>query len=116
MASAYEEGNSLKQAEKTYRHAFSTNPQYAELTNSFAYFLISNDINVDEGMELIRPLHDKEPDNGNYLHTFGLGLFKQGELKEAREVLKKSWNLLPYYNHEQYLHIRQVEKAFASQN
>ncbi len=115
LASAYEKGDSLKQAEKLYRRALAINPDYNDLTNSFAYFLILNDINVDEGMDLIKPLLEKEPANGNYMHTYGLGLYKEGKLKEAKKVLEDAWELIPYYNHDHFLQLREIEKALANQ-
>ena len=50
------------------------------------------------------------------LHTKGWGLYKQGKYKEALEVLEKSWDLKPFYDHAIYLHIEEVKKAIENQN
>ena len=116
LAGAHDQVNNLEQAEKLYRQALAINPQFSGLINDFANFLISNDINIDEGIELINGVIENTSENGNYLYTYGLGLYKKGILIEAQEVLKMAWDLRPYYNHDHYLLIREVEQALASQN
>ena len=84
--------------------------------NDLAYLLIFNDINIIEGMELVSRVLENEPDNGNFLHTYGLGLYKQGKLKESQEVLNKAWYLRPYYDHDHYQLLQEVEQALAREN
>ncbi len=112
---AYDEADHFKQAERLYRKALEINPGYSDAKNSLAYLLISNEINIDEGIELIKSVLETDSENGNYLHTYGLGLYKQGELLEAQEVLKTAWDLIPYYDHQHFLHIQEVEQALARQ-
>jgi len=50
------------------------------------------------------------------MYTYGLGLYKQGKLTEAQEALNKAWDLIPFYDHDHFLCIQEVEKALASQN
>ena len=59
---------------------------------------------------------DLRPDHYNYLETKGWGLYKLGKYKEALEVLKRSWELTPVYNHDLYLHLEEAKQALASQN
>ncbi|MDX2432412.1 MAG: tetratricopeptide repeat protein, partial [Bacteroides sp.] len=113
FGSAYVEVDNFEQAERLYRKALAINPEHSDVKNSLAYLLISNDINIDEGMELIKSVLETDPDNGNYLHTYGMALYKQGELIEAQEVLKNAWDLIPYYDHVIFLHIQEVEQALA---
>ena len=82
--------------------------------NNLAWFLIDNDRNINEGLDLIDNALKLEPDNYIYLDTKGWGLFKQGKYQEALEFLDKSWALKPVYNHEVYLHLEAVKKAVAS--
>ena len=116
LASAYDQVHNYEQAEKLYRKALVLNPQHFDAINSLAYLLISNDIDIDEGNELIKGVLEIESDNGDYLFTYGLGLYKQGNLTEAQEVLKTAWDLIAYYDHEKYLHMQEVEQALASQS
>ena len=91
-------------------------PENIRVMNNLALFLIKHDINVNEGMELITRALELEPDNWNFLYTHGLGLYQQGKLNETQVVLDKSWEIRPYYNHDHYLLIQEVEQALARQN
>jgi tetratricopeptide (TPR) repeat protein len=84
--------------------------------NGLAYFLIEHEINVNEGMELITRALEIEPENLSFLYTKGFAYHKQGKVKEAQEILKKTWDLRPRYNHEHYLLLQEAEQALASQN
>jgi tetratricopeptide (TPR) repeat protein len=84
--------------------------------NDLAWLLINNDINVNEGVDLIQNALELKPDVWHYLDTKGWGFYKQGRYDEALKVLKDAWDLRPYYDLEGYQHIQEVEKAFASQN
>jgi hypothetical protein len=58
------------------------------------------------------------PDDYNFLHTKGWGLYKQGKYKEASVILQKSWDLRminAIYDHEAFLHLEAAKKAVASQ-
>jgi hypothetical protein len=57
-----------------------------------------------------------DPENYEYLHTRGWGLYKQGMYQEAKDVLLKSWDLRmknAVYNHTAFLHLEEAKKAFA---
>jgi tetratricopeptide (TPR) repeat protein len=105
-------------AEENYRLAVSLEPENPLMLNNLAYFLIDNDLNVDEGLELVEKALELNPDDYNLLHTKGWGSYKQGSYHEAMELLQKSWDLrreLAVYNHEAYLHLEEAKKAAASQ-
>jgi len=83
--------------------------------NSLAWILIENGRNIGEGMAFIDKALELDPDNYNYIDTKGWGLFKQGKNTEALKLLERSWDLKPIYNHEIFLHIKQVKEALARQ-
>jgi class 3 adenylate cyclase/tetratricopeptide (TPR) repeat protein len=112
----FTEVNLFDEAESSYRQAFKLDPRNPSRMHDLAWFLIDNDINVNEGLELVQKALELRPDNWYYLDTKGWGLYKQGRHEEALKVLKDSWNLRPYYKHEGYQHIQEVEQALASQN
>jgi tetratricopeptide (TPR) repeat protein len=77
-------------------------------------FLINNDHNINEGMELVDRALAANPENYDYLDTKGWGLYKQGKYKEALEMLQKSWDLRmknAIYNHDSFLHLEAARKA-----
>jgi len=118
LAGIYSESGMLDEAEEYYRQAFSLEPVNPNRMNTLAYFKIDKDRNINEGIELVSKALELRPDNYNFLHTYGWGLYKQGKHKEALEILQKSWDLRrekAIYNHEAYLHLEAAKKAVASQ-
>jgi tetratricopeptide (TPR) repeat protein len=114
LAGIYSEAGILDKAEEFYRKAKSLEPEVAESTNTLAYFLIENDRNIDEGLDLVEKALQPNPDNYKYLHTKGWGLYKQGKYQEALDTLQKSWDLRrekAIYNHEAFLHLEEAKKA-----
>lgn len=107
-AGVYEWGESYEKAERYLREALLLRPGDEMVTYDLAEFLISKDINLEEGMELIRPLVEKYPENVPYLYTFGMGLYKMEKYREAEETLQKSWELRPYFDYQHYTLLKKV--------
>ena len=99
-----------------YRKAHALSPQDSYLSSELARFLIEKDISLDEGMELIAPLVEMYPKNASYLYTYGLGLYKLGELLKSQKVLQRSWDQKPYYDHRHFLLLKKLNDEIASQN
>jgi uncharacterized protein HemY len=86
------------------------------LLNKLGYFLIDKEINVNEGLIFADSALKSEPENFNYLHTKGWGLYKQGKFREASGILQKSWDLRmnnSAYNHTAFVHLEESQKAAA---
>ena len=118
MAVAYSEVGLKDKAEKYYKEALSLEPEKPSRLNDLAYFLIDSGRNLTEGMELANKALESSPDNYEFLHTKGWGLYKQGKYKEALDILQKSWNLRrqnAVYHHKAYLHLEAAKKALAGQ-
>jgi tetratricopeptide (TPR) repeat protein len=115
LAGIYSEANILDKAEEYRRQALFLEPENPVRMNNLAYFLIDNERNIDEGLQLVSSALKLRPDNYSFLHTKGWGLYKQGKYKEALELLNKSDSLKPSYNYILYLHLEAVKKAVAGQ-
>jgi tetratricopeptide (TPR) repeat protein/AraC-like DNA-binding protein len=111
LAGIYSESGVLDKAEEYYRQAFSSETENLIRISNLAYFLIDKDRNIKEGMELIDKALELNSDNYSYLHIKGWGFYKQGNYEEALELLNKSWEQKPVYDHEIYLHLDEVKKA-----
>jgi tetratricopeptide (TPR) repeat protein len=116
LAYMYREAGIPDKSEYQYRQALLLEPENPARLNNLSYFLIDNNRNLDEGLELVNNALKLSPDNYSYLHTKGWGLFKQGKYKEALEILQKSWDLKPIYDHDIFLHLEEAKKAFANQD
>ncbi len=95
-------GESFALAESYYRKVQSLKPNDDWLNADLAKFLITNDINLEEGMEIVSPLVQKHPENASFAYVHALGLFKQGNYQLSYEAIKRSWDLTPYYDHKQF--------------
>ncbi|MDT8402705.1 MAG: tetratricopeptide repeat protein [Bacteroidales bacterium] len=113
VAGIYSSAGIPDEAEKYYREALSLDPGNPEIMNSLAFTLIENDIALDQGIELIDKALDISPGNYLLLHTKGRGLYKKGQYIEAVEILEKSWELKPVYDHSLYLHLEETRQASA---
>jgi tetratricopeptide (TPR) repeat protein len=109
----YEGAEVFDKAEEYYRKALSLEPESPDGLNNLAWFLIDNDLDINEGLELIDKALESNPDDYYSLDTKGWGLYKQGKYKEALAYLERSWELRPVYDHEVYLHLEEVKKAMA---
>jgi len=116
LGSIYSSANILDKAEQYYRQALDLEPDNRIVMNNLAYLLIENDINIEEGLELVNHALVLRPENYDYLHTKGWGLYKSGMHEESLELLEKAWDLRPFYYHEHFLLIQEVKQALASQN
>jgi tetratricopeptide (TPR) repeat protein len=110
FAGVYNKGGSYYKAEEYYRKAIDLRRQDPYIIDEFARFLIESEVNVEEGMEQITPVVAANPDIAAFLYTYALGLYKTGNYKEAEEVLQKSWDLTPYYDHKQFVLMEEVDR------
>ena len=118
LAEIYSEAGIPDKAEEYYSQALLLEPESPIRLNNLAYFLIDKYRNINKGLEMVETALKSNPDNYNFLHTKGWGLFKQGKYQEALDILKKSWDIRrekAVYDHEAFLHLEAVKKAVASQ-
>lgn len=110
------EAGLLDEADNYYVKALDLEPDNPVILNNFAFFLIDNDRNLPGGMKMIDKALKSDPDNYQYLHTKGWGIYKQEHFREAIKVLQKSWDLrrqLAVYDHKAFLHLEAARKAVA---
>jgi AraC-like DNA-binding protein/tetratricopeptide (TPR) repeat protein len=110
FASIYAEAGMTGKAENYLRKAIRSEPGNLVRINNLAYFLIDNELNVHEGLQLVNKSLALSPDDYLSLDCKGWGEYKMGRYDEALELLEKSWNLKPVYNHRIYLHLEEVKK------
>jgi len=114
VASAYSDANLKEKAEEYYRKALALEPENPAIMADFADFLIDNDRNIDEGLELADAGLRLYPNNYRLLHSKGWGLYKKKKYQEAFDILQKSWYIRrekAVYDHEAFLHLEAAKKA-----
>jgi Tfp pilus assembly protein PilF len=118
LAMIYLEAGIPDMAEQYFRQALSMEPEKPVRLNNLAWFLINNDRNINEGLDLVEKSLELTPDNYIFLDTKGWGLYKQGKYQEAYDILQKSWDIRRQkegYEHIAYLHLEEAKKAVAGQ-
>ena len=103
------------QAEELWRHTIEREPQSDYHKRCFAEFLILNNVNIEEGLDLVNGILEDSPDYYDILFFKGLALYKQGQLEAALEILHAAWDKRLTYRHDHYLAIQEVEEALANQ-
>jgi len=116
LAYVYDMAGMPENTEACLRKALSLEPDNPARMSSLANFLIDRERDVAEGMELVDEALELKPDNYNFLHNKGWGLYKQGKYTEAVELLQKSWDLRmqsSIYNHKAFQHLEKAKAAAA---
>ena len=90
MATAYEVGGKLVEAERELRRLMADDPLNANALNSLSYLLADRTTRLPEAVELAQRAVKIEPDNPSYLDTLGWALFKQGKADEADVPLTRA--------------------------
>ena len=115
---AYSRSNMPVEAETHFRNAIKQNPQNTTYVRFLARLLIFENINLNEGMELIEELEESFPDDKSILTAKGWGCYKMGRYMEALQYLRRVEELGVDISIEDDLQqqIQEVEQALASQN
>lgn len=90
MATAYESGGKLVEAERELRRLMADDPLNASALNSLSYMLADRGTRLPEAVELAQRAVTIDPGNPSYLDTLGWALFKQGKADEADPPLARA--------------------------
>jgi tetratricopeptide (TPR) repeat protein len=114
LGDMYEAANLMDEAEMHFRKLYQMDPQRPGRIYNLARFLIENDINIDEGMELVGKGLEIQPNHSGLLQTKGWGLYKQGKYEESVKLLSEVWDKSGFYTplHNQ---LQEAKQALANQ-
>lgn len=90
MATAYEGGGRIADAERELRKLMTDDPLNADALNSLSYMLADHGLKLAEAIDLAERAVKIEPGNPAYLDTLGWALFKQGRTDEAADPLSRA--------------------------
>ncbi len=116
IGTIYSSAGLYDEAEEHFRNTLELEPDNLYWVYEFSWFLIDNDIDIEEGLALAEKILVLYPEHWPSLDAKGWGMYKQGKYEEALKLLKDAWEIRPVYSHSGYLHIQEVEKAMANQN
>lgn len=92
---AYERIKEWPKAEPNFRKALELFPNQPQVLNYLGYSWIDMDMNLEEGLELIRKAVDLRPSDGYIVDSLGWAYYKLGRYEEAVIELERAVSLRP---------------------
>ena len=90
---AYERLKEWARAEPNFKKALEINPNQPSVLNYLGYSWIDRNINLDEGLALIRRAVDMMPDDGHVVDSLGWAYFRLGRFDLAVKELERAVEL-----------------------
>jgi predicted Zn-dependent protease len=79
--------------------------------NYLGYILIDYEIDVNQGVGLVKKALEKAPNNLAYIDSLAWGLFKQNRCKEAYTYMKKIVDAIGLNDEEIKLHWKKIQEC-----
>lgn len=108
LATAYQQQNDNKEAERHYKAMLNEQPDNVLALNNLAFLYFQQ--NNPQALELAKKAYDKAPESAAILDTYGYILIKQGQHKEGLTILEKAASLAPSVNDIQF-HLAEAYSA-----
>jgi tetratricopeptide (TPR) repeat protein len=113
LAHQYAEAGLIEEAGAMWKKILLMEPNDSYHERCYAEFLILNDLDYQEGLDLIDGILKDNPDYYDILYFKGVGLLRLGRLEEALETLQAAWDKRFTYRHDHKLAIQEAEQALA---
>jgi len=92
---AYERLKQWPKAEPNFRKALELYPNQPQVLNYLGYSWVDMNINLEEGIELIRKAVELRPSDGYIVDSLGWAHYKLGQYEEAVQELERAVSLKP---------------------
>ncbi|WP_309083615.1 tetratricopeptide repeat protein [Chelativorans sp.] len=92
---AYERLKEWPKAEPNFRKALELSPDHPQVLNYLGYSWIDMNMNLEEGMELIKKAVELRPSDGYIVDSLGWAYYRQGQYEEAVKHLERAVSLRP---------------------
>ena len=92
---AYERTRQWDKAEPNFRKALELFPDQPQVLNYLGYSWVDMNMNLEEGLEMIRKAVDLRPQDGYIVDSLGWAYYRLGRYDEAVEELEKAVRLRP---------------------
>ncbi|KQS67775.1 hypothetical protein ASG39_05195 [Rhizobium sp. Leaf371] len=91
---AYERLKEWEKAEPSFKKALELNPDQPQVLNYLGYSWVDKNINLEEGLNMIRRAVDLKPDDGYIVDSLGWAYFRLGQFDEAVAELERAAELM----------------------
>lgn len=95
-AIAYERLKEWETAEPYFRRALELSPDQPQVLNYLGYSWIDMNINLDEGVEMIRKAVELRPNDGYIVDSLGWAHYRLGDFEDAARELERAVTLRPH--------------------
>lgn len=92
---AYERLKEWPKAEPNFRKALELNPEQPQVLNYLGYSWVDMNMNLEEGMDMIRRAVELRPSDGYIVDSLGWAHFRLGQYEEAVTELERAVSLKP---------------------
>ena len=92
---AYERTKQWPKAEAAFKQALQLSPDHPSVLNYMGYSWVDMDINLQEGLEMIRKAVSLRPNDGYMVDSLGWAYYKLGQIEEAVIELERAVELRP---------------------
>jgi tetratricopeptide (TPR) repeat protein len=86
----YERMKKYDEAEAEFRKVLEIDPDNSSTLNYYGYMLADRNVRLDEAHTMIQKALDLEPNNGAFLDSMGWVYFRQNNLQQAEENLRRA--------------------------
>jgi tetratricopeptide (TPR) repeat protein len=90
---AYERLKQWDKAEPSFRKALELNPNQAQVLNYLGYSLVDMNINLDEGLDMVKKAVDAKPDDGYIVDSLGWAYYRMGKFEDSVTELERAVQL-----------------------
>ncbi len=90
---AYERLKEWEKAEPNFTKALELNPEQPQVLNYLGYSWVDKEINLEEGLDMIRQAVELRPDDGYIVDSLGWAYFRMGEFEDAVKELERAVQL-----------------------
>ena len=90
---AYERLKQWDKAEPSFRKALELRPEQPQVLNYLGYSLVDMNINLEEGLGMIKKAVDGKPDDGYIVDSLGWAYFRMGQYDDAVTELERAVQL-----------------------
>ncbi len=91
---AYERQKMWDKAEPSFKKALDLNPDQPQVLNYLGYSWVDMNINLEEGLGMIRKAVDLKPDDGYIVDSLGWAYFRMGRFDDAVGELERAVELM----------------------
>lgn len=92
---AYERTKQWPMAEKTFKYALELSPNQPDILNYLGYSWVDMNINLEEGVDMIRKAVEMRPRDGYIVDSLGWAHYRLGQFEDAVEALERAADLRP---------------------